>query len=116
MEIILSTLSIINMIPATFWGVVVGSFFTITGIALTNRASDKRLSLQFDHEQKQKKVDREMMLRKEVYLATAEAIAAGANAVSSFANFDIPNDQITALYIEKAPALAKHKLLPRWRQ
>jgi hypothetical protein len=48
-----------------------------------------------------------MALRKEVYLAAAEAIAAGTNAIGRFANLDIPNDQITAPHMEKAPAISK---------
>lgn len=107
MTMLLYLLCLIEKIPASFWGVVIGSFFTIIGITLTNRASDKRLRAQFEHEQNQKTKDREMALRKEVYLAAAEAISAGTNAIARFANLDLPNDQITAAYVEKAPAIAK---------
>lgn len=98
---------LLEAIPASFWGVVVGSFFSIGGVALTNRASDRRLRAQFEHERKLKTKDREMALRKEVYLDAAEAIAAGMNAISRFANLDIPHDQITSAYVQKAPAISK---------
>lgn len=98
---------LLEQIPASFWGVVVGSFFSITGVALTNRASDKRLRAQFEHERELKTKDREMALRKEVFLGAAEAVAAGMNAIGRFANFDIPNDQVTNGYIDKAPAISK---------
>lgn len=94
-------------IPATFWGVVVGSFFSIAGVALTNRASDKRLRAQFDHERTSKTKDREMALRKEVFLSAAEAVAAGMNSIGRFANFDMPTEQVIQPYLEKAPAIAK---------
>ncbi len=94
-------------IPASFWGIVIGSFFSLGGVALTNRAGDGRLRAQFEHERLQKTKDREMALRKDVYLAAAEAVAAGINAIGRFANFDLPNDQITGNYIEKAPAISK---------
>jgi len=94
-------------IPATFWGVVVGSFFSIAGVALANRASDKRLRAQFEHERLSNTKDREMALRKEVFLSAAEALAAGMNSIGRFANFDIPNDQVIQPYLEKAPAIAK---------
>lgn len=100
-------LSLLEKIPASFWGVVIGSFFSIAGVALTNRASDKRLRAQFEHEREQKTKDREMALRKEVYLAAAEAISAGTNAISRFPNLDLLNDQITKDYLEKAPAISK---------
>ena len=106
--IMLNTIAqLLYAIPAAFWGVVVGSFFSIAGVALTNRASDKRLRAQFEHERISKKNDREMMLRKEVFLSAAEAVAAGMNSIGRFANFDIPNDQVIQPYLEKAPAIAK---------
>ena len=98
---------LLQQIPASFWGVVFGSLLSLGGVALTNRAGDRRLRSQFDHERKQKTKDREMALRKEVFLSAAEAIAAGMNAISRFANLDLPNDQITADYVAKSPAIAK---------
>src|SRR5690554_3758238 len=103
----------LDAIPASFWGVVVGSFFSIAGVATTNRASGKRLRAQFEHELALKTKDREMALRKEVLLAAAEAIAAGMSSVGRFVDFDIPNDQITQLYGEKAPAIAKVHVIAR---
>jgi hypothetical protein len=100
-------LELFERIPASFWGVVVGSFFSITGVALTNRASDHRLGKQFEHERLQKTKDHEMVLKKEVYLAAAEAISAGINSIGRFANLDLPNDQITISFIEKVPAISK---------
>ncbi len=103
----------LDAIPASFWGVVVGSFFSIAGVAITNRASDKRLRAQFEHERESKTKDREMALRKEVFLSAAEAVAAGMNSIGRFANFDIPNDQITQPYVEKAPAISKVHVIAR---
>lgn len=34
-------------IPSTFWGVVIGSLFTILGVVLSNSASEKRLKAQY---------------------------------------------------------------------
>ncbi len=98
---------LLDAIPASFWGVVVGSFCSIAGVAITNRASDKRLRAQFEHERESKTKDREMALRKEVFLSAAEAVASGMNSIGRFANLDIPNDQITQPYVEKAPAISK---------
>jgi hypothetical protein len=104
---------LLETIPASFWGVVVGSFFSIAGVAITNRASDKRLRAQFEHERESRTKDREMALRKEVFLSAAEAVAAGMNSVGRFANFDIPNDQVTQPYVEKAPAISKVHVIAR---
>lgn len=105
--------TLIDKIPGSLWGVVLGSFFSLAGVALTNRASDKRLLAQFQHEQKQKTIDREMALRKEVYLAAAEAIAAGTNVVSQLVNLDLPNDKLIADYAAKAPAIAKAHIIAK---
>lgn len=104
---------ILDRIPASFWGVVVGSFFSIVGVAITNRASYKRLYAQLEHERQSKTKDREMALRKEVFLSAAEAISAGMETIGRFANFDIPNDQVTKPYVEKAPAIAKAHIIAR---
>lgn len=103
----------LDAIPASFWGVVVGSSFSIAGVAITNRASDTRLRAQFEHERESKTKDREMALRKEVFLSAAEAVAAGMNSIGRFANLDIPNDQVTQPYVEKAPAISKVHVIAR---
>lgn len=99
--------SLIANIPATFWGVVTGSFFSIIGVSLSNRASDKRLRFQFDHERTQKTKDREMTLRKDVFLAAAEAIQAGTNSISRFSNLDIAHEAVTKDYVDKSPVISR---------
>lgn len=113
MSAITELIRLLETIPASFWGIVVGSFFSIGGVALTNRASDRRLRAQFEHERELKTKDREMALRKEVYLDAAEAIAAGMSAIGRFANLDVPNDQITKAYAEKSPAISKVHVIAR---
>ena len=82
-------LALLDKIPATFWGVIIGSIISLGGVYLTNRASDKRLTKQFTHEREQKTKDREMELRKEIFLAAADAISVGLNSVARFSNLDI---------------------------
>ncbi|HVS25907.1 MAG TPA: hypothetical protein VHE58_01130 [Burkholderiales bacterium] len=100
-------LDLFERIPPLFWGVVVGSFFSLGGVVLTNRANDRRLRAQLAHDRDLKNRDRELSLRKEVYLAAAEAIFAGFISVTKFANLEIAHDKITETYLEKAPAIAK---------
>ncbi len=106
-------IGLLEAIPSAFWGVIVGSFFSIGGVALTNLASDRRLRAQFEHERVLKTKDREMALRKEIYLEAAEAIAAGMNSISRFANLEIQHDEITKAYAEKAPAISKVHVIAR---
>jgi hypothetical protein len=46
-------------VPATFWGVLAGSFFTLLGVWLTNRAQGRRLDRQLEHERTLKSEERE---------------------------------------------------------
>jgi hypothetical protein len=94
-------------IPASFWGVIAGGFLTFLGIYFTNRASATRLREQFAHEHTIKSKEREMGVKKEVYLAAAEAIAAAQTAVHNFADLELESFEVTADYRAKAPALAK---------
>lgn len=96
-------IGLLAAIPATFWGVVVGSLFTIMGVVLSNWASDRRLRAQFANERELKTKDREMALRKEVLLSAAEAVDAGMGTISRLSNFDITNDEVSKAFTELPP-------------
>ena len=98
-------------IPAVFWGVIVGSIFSLSGIMLTNRASEIRQNAQFLNERKLRNDDRELTLRKETYLAAAEAVHAGILAVGRFSDLRIAVDKNLESYQEKAPAIAKVQII-----
>lgn len=100
-------LTLIEKIPASFWGVVVGSLLALGGVVVSNRANDRRLRQQLAHDREIRNRERELSLRKDIYLAAAEAISTGINSLGSFANLDIPNDKLTAAYIDKSPSIAK---------
>jgi len=100
-------LALIEKIPATFWGVVVGAFFSLGGVALANRATDRRQRKQLAHDREIRDRERDLSLRKDIYLAAVEAISAGHMSVGRFSNLDIPNEKITETYIEKSPAIAR---------
>lgn len=105
--------TLLENIPATFWGVIIGAFFSLGGVALTNRANDRRLRAQLTHDRQLKDRERELSLRKDIYLSAAEAISAGLMTVGRFANLDVPNDQLTAVYLDKSPSIAKVHVIAR---
>jgi len=107
MDVLTKLLELIEKIPATFWGIAIGSFFSLSGVALTNRANDRRLRAQLTHDRDMKTREREQSLRKDIYLAAAEAISAGLLAIGRFPNLDIPNDKLTDPYTDKTPSIAK---------
>ena len=101
----------LDRIPATFWGVVIGSLLTLLSSSLTNRANDRRLSSQLQNDRELKNREREMTFRKDTYAAAAEAIAVSMNALSKFSDLSFSLKEISATYLEKSPALAKVNLV-----
>jgi hypothetical protein len=102
---------LLDKIPATFWAIVVGSLFTLSGVFFTNRANDRRLSLQLQNDRELRNREREMTFRKDTYAAAAEAIAVSMSALSKFSELSFPLKEISATYLEKSPALAKVNLV-----
>ncbi len=103
---------------ATFWGIIIGAGFTLTGVHLTNLANDRRLKEQLGHDRDQKNIqlehdrdlknrERGMSLRKEIFLDAAEAIHAGLITMSRLAHLEIPPDKLTDDYMSKASSIAK---------
>src|SRR5712692_2722303 len=99
--------SLVESIPSTFWGVVIGAFFTLGGVHLTNRANYRRLKLQLEHDRTLKNVERELALRKDIYLAAAEAISEGLRTMLRFPDLLISHRDLMVRYTEKAASIAK---------
>lgn len=102
---------IIEMIPATFFGVVFGSFISLAGVILSNLATDRRLREQLQHDREQVDRQRELELKKDVFLAASESISAGINSIAKFANLDIGD--VTRDYADKSSAVAKVYVIAR---
>jgi chorismate mutase len=104
-------LDLATTIPGTFWGVLVGSFFSIGGVMLSNRASDRRLQAQFKYERELRISDSELSLRKDIYLEATEAISAGFLSLGKMADLEIPNNDVFGKYTEKSPAISKIQII-----
>jgi hypothetical protein len=102
---------LLDKIPATFWGIVVGSLFTLSGIFFTNRANERRLSLQLQNDRELKNREREMTFRIDTYAAAAEAVAVSMGALSKFSELSFSLKEVSATYLEKSPVLAKVNLV-----
>lgn len=104
-------LGMLQQVPSSFWGIVFGSGLSLggvlAGVILTNRANDKRLRTQFEHDRELRIKDRELALRKDIYMEAVEALSAGVQSIGRFVDLDIANAKVTESYTEKAPAVAK---------
>lgn len=103
---------------ATFWGIIIGASFTLTGVHLTNLANDRRLREQLQHDREQKNIqlahdrdlknrEREMSLRKDIYLAAAEAIHACMTLINRMPQLEISHEKLTEDYMAKSSSMAK---------
>lgn len=105
-----------NQVPPGLWtvtstvGVVFAAFIALRGVKHTNRENNKRQQEQLSHEREMQKIERELSLRKEVYLAAIEAMSAGIIAIKRFSDVCIPSDKLTEIYFEKTPLIDKVKL------
>jgi len=102
---------LLEAIPATFWGVIAGSLFSVGGVYFTNRAGDRRLERQLTKDRELKDREREMTFRKDTFTAAAEAISASMSALSKFSDLGFSLKEISQTYLEKSAALAKVNLV-----
>jgi hypothetical protein len=102
-----ATWIVLVAIPGSFWGIVVGSFFSLGGVYLTNRANDRRLRQQLEHDRDLKNRDREMLTRKEIFLAATEAINASLIAMVRLPDLNIPHGELDSEFRSKASSMAK---------
>jgi hypothetical protein len=100
-------LTLIQGIPATFWGIVLGSLLTVIGVVLTNASNTRRLRLQHEHERAMESKNRDLNLRKEVYLAAMEAVSAGMVAVGRYSDLGIPQQELMQSYTDRSPSIGK---------
>ena len=87
--------------------VIIGALVSLSVVYFTNRGHNRRFREQLVHERDLKNREREMSLRRDVYLDAAEAVSAGLYAVGQFANLAIPHDKVTEGYLDKAPSIVK---------
>lgn len=110
------------MEKSNFWIYVLGSAITLIstliGIHLTNRGNDQRLQQQLkqdrelkdrqlEHDRNLKNREREMSLRKDIYLAAAEAIHACMTLINRMPQLEISHEKLTEDYMAKSSSMAK---------
>ena len=98
---------LLGAIPATLWGFIVGSFLTVLGVVMTNAANTRRLRMQHEHEWKLESKERDLNLRRDVYMAAMEAIATSVATVGRVGNLNIPTDELELILTDKSPAFSR---------
>lgn len=86
---------------------------TLSGVIVANLFQAKRLRTQLAHEWEMKNREREMSLRRDVYLEVAEAVQAGLIAINRFPHLELTNDKVIEGYVDKAPSTAKLHIIAK---
>ncbi len=68
--------------------VVIGSLITLLGVWLQGRSESKRLKIQLRHDSEQREKERQMDLRRDVFLGAAEALGKQAEYINLFGKVD----------------------------
>lgn len=105
--------ALIASIPATFWGVIIGSLFTVIGVTITNTSNTRRLRLQHEHERALDERTRDLNMRREIYLGAFEAIATGMSMVGNFSELEVPYQELMRAFMGKSGAIGKVAMVGR---
>jgi hypothetical protein len=111
MENIQIVFDLINLVPNVIWAAIIASVLTLAGVLTTNRNNNSRLTKQLEHEGAQRDKEREIDLRREVYLGAAEAIAEAHGKIVQIPNFELQNIQDQFSNLKLSAAL--NKVAPR---
>lgn len=100
-------IALIRTIPDVVWAAVIASLLTICGVLLTNRGNRKVLKDQLLHDAQQRDRERNMELRRDVYLEGAEAITKNHMVLMRLPNLEIPDSKLGQEFSESAAAISK---------
>lgn len=98
---------LIESVPPTVVGFVIGAVITVVGVVLTNAANTKRLRIQHEHDREMRSRDRDLNLRRDIYLAAIEAITTGVVVISRFGDLNVSGPELMLAYTDRSPALGK---------
>jgi hypothetical protein len=110
MGVMSAMIGLIKQVPDVVWAAIIASGLTLGGVLLSNRNSRLQQHAALQHDAHQRDREREMSLRREVYIAAAEAISNRCNSIFRLADpavsfQDLAGDQDK--YAADSVALAK---------
>jgi hypothetical protein len=79
----------LSKVPDVIWAAIIASLLTFGGVWLTNRGNNKRLVAQLNHDAAERSRERQMSLRRDVYLKAAEAIAKAFSIIMGLPQADV---------------------------
>lgn len=104
-------LALLEGVPATFWGVLAGSFFTLLGVWFTNRATERRMRMQFAHERQLREQDRQLALRKEIFFDLVQALTECSTIVAKTTNIQNSAQDLISEFNAKLVSISRSRLV-----
>jgi hypothetical protein len=96
----------LNGVPAGLWNFF-AALIAFSGVMLTIHVQGKRLGTQLAHDRGLRDRDREMLMRKDIYLGAAEAFAAGVHSLARYGDPSLRSEEVVKDFESKRPSLAK---------
>ena len=100
-------MELLQKVPSEVWAAITASLITLGGISLSNRHARKQQKEALTHDERQRDKEREMSLRREVYLDAAEAISNGLSDLGRMINLEISDQDINSESSKNSAAIAK---------
>jgi hypothetical protein len=105
----------LNSLPSTAWpalatviaSVIAGIIGSLIGVFVTNQGHNRRLKKQLQHDAIQRDREREMSLRREVYLKAAEAVTEANFVINQIINMDLQEIQRINPFLDLSKSLNK---------
>lgn len=104
-------LQFIGTIPDIVWAASLASILTLTGVILSNRNSRKQALAQLKHDSHQRDRERNMILRKEVYLPAAEAISKGITILTELVELNLSTQEVKENLSSYSAAISKIQIV-----
>lgn len=92
---------------STLLGILIGSIFTLLGVWATNRANQKNLRAQLEHDRSMRAKQHALDLRKGIYLDVAEILAFGLRSIVGLNDVNKSYSDIFEQYSSRSAGLAK---------
>ena len=100
-------IEIFRQIPAIVIGTFLGSIVSLSGVMLSLRSSRNLQSKQLAHDATQRCIEREMSLRKEVFLQSAESVSRLSSMLGQMADLSITDKELSQIHQREMAQLAK---------
>ncbi len=102
---------VIEFVPDVIWSGLLASVITLSGVWVSNRSNNQRLSVQLKHDSVEKEKERIYALRSVVYLSVVEVIDVTLIHLSSLISRDVSKLDVSSEMQIVAGAMAKLKLV-----